>query len=75
MQTINYVATSSRLLRSREFATRAEAERQAAEWNDLAPVRAPNDCEATSTVYTWAEWCAAAEQNEADPMAPLEGGE
>ncbi|NNM64067.1 MAG: hypothetical protein HKL99_05565 [Burkholderiales bacterium] len=72
MQIINYVTTSSKLLRSRGFATRAEAEHQAAEWDDLAPVRAPNDCEAASTVYTWAEWCAAAEQNEADPMEALE---
>ncbi len=74
MQAINYVATSSRLLRSRGFATRSEAERQAAEWEDLAPVWAPNDCETASTIYTWAEWCDLAEQNEADPMAALEGG-
>ena len=51
-----FVATSSRLLLSRGFDTRVEAEAQATEWEALAPVNTPNDCEAPATVYTAAEW-------------------
>lgn len=56
---------------ARGFASRVEAERQAAKWDSLAALQTTNDCEEISTIYTWAEWCAVAEQNEADPVVAL----
>lgn len=68
----NFIASSSKLLRSKGFATRAEAETQAREWEALAPTIPTRDMEAPATVYTWHEWCVLATANEADPLDALE---
>jgi hypothetical protein len=68
----NFIASSSKLLRSKGFATRAEAESQARDWEALAPTNPPRDMEAPAQVYTWQEWCDLAKQHEADPLEALE---
>lgn len=68
----DFIASSSKLLRSKGFATRAEAEAQAREWEAQAPTNPPRDMEAPATVYSWQEWCDLAEANEADPLEGLE---
>lgn len=55
MNTYSHIATSSKLLETKGFFCLEDAQKQADEWNALAPLNA-NDAECEACVYTREEW-------------------